>query len=126
MITNLYFSLFLQAWGPSLRTNPPVGPLRVCRSFVWREGEGARTYRVHVSHLSAAAAPGLALFSSSVSNRLATAQTFTVFLKGLQNRPDNRAALEKKLYVCWLPWILLLLAVGDARAVTYPAGHALT
>lgn len=46
---------------------------------------------------SSGAAPGLALFSSSVSNRLATAQTFTVFVKGLQNRPDNKAALEKKL-----------------------------
>lgn len=50
---------------------------------------------------------------SSVSNRLGTAQTFTVFIKGLQNRPDSRAALEKKLYSSRT----LLLAADDALVV---------
>jgi hypothetical protein len=36
---------------------------------------------------------GLALFSS----RLSTAQTFTIFIKGLQSRPENKTALEQKL-----------------------------
>ncbi len=54
------------------------------------------------AHNTGAAIPGgggvgLALFSSSVSNRLAAAHTHTIFIKGLKNKPENRTTLEKTL-----------------------------